>query len=68
MNDYKTIKTAMDSVEVPIEMEQVFEENKMVWDEYAHTPYIDETVQMPGYPVPEEEPDEKPNEEEPDNS
>lgn len=54
MNDLKTIKTAMDSIEVPIEMSETFEENKMLWDEYAHTPYIDESVQMPGYPVNEE--------------
>lgn len=54
MNDLKTIKQAIDSVEIPVEMSETLADNKMLWDEYAHTPYIDESVQMPGYPVNEE--------------
>lgn len=55
MTDYKALKDAIDAVSVPIEMKGQMATDKTLWDEYAHTPYIDERVREPQYPENESE-------------
>lgn len=50
MNDLKTLYNAINKIKVPIEKPEALESNKALFDEYAHTPYVDESVKMPEYP------------------
>ena len=50
MNDLKTLYNAINSIDVPIEKPEALESNKALFDEYAHTPYVDESVKIAEYP------------------
>ena len=50
MNDLKVLYNAEQGVTVPVKKPTKLTNNKELSDEYAHTPYVDEDVQMPEYP------------------
>lgn len=50
MNDLKTLHNAINGIKVPVEKPEALSSNKDLFDEYAHTPYVDESVKIAEYP------------------
>lgn len=54
MNDLKTLYNKESGIQIPIEKPSELSSHKDRYDEYAHTPYVDEEVVIPEYPVSED--------------